>query len=215
VTPEIGARPIVAVFARAPVLGQVKTRLARTLGDAAALDVHRMLLDRTLGIVADVGEVDAELWLDGARDLLPACALPVFAQSDGDLGARMLAVIEDIAARGRPAIVIGCDCPVLDADYVRAARDALAHGADVVIGPVEDGGYILIGMREPIPRLLLDMTWSTERVCAETLARADALGLRTSVLARLWDIDDAADLDRWKALQASATPDRKSSQSWK
>jgi uncharacterized protein len=122
-------------------------------------------------------------------------------------------VIADITGRGRPAIVVGSDCPVLDGDYLRAARAALMQGADVVIGPVEDGGYILIGMHEPIPQLLLGMTWSTATVFAETLARAEAAGLRTAVLQPLWDIDDAADLNRWHRAPAATTPDQKSSRS--
>ena len=84
---------------------------------------------------------------------------------------------------------------------------ALADGADVVIGPVEDGGYVLIGMSRPRPELLLQMTWSTVSVHAETLRRAEGAGLHTIVLPQLWDVDDAAGLHRWREWE-TVKPDR-------
>jgi uncharacterized protein len=196
--------PLIAVFARAPVLGRIKTRLALTVGAEAALQIHSELLDRTLKIVTSVDGVDAELWLDGSAEQPAVYGVPVRAQREGDLGQRMLAVIADITRRGRSAIIVGSDCPVLDAGYVQAARDALVQGCDAVLGPVEDGGYILIGMSRPIPELMVDMTWSTPTVYAETLARAGALGLNVVSLRTLWDIDNAADLDRWRQMLAQA-----------
>jgi rSAM/selenodomain-associated transferase 1 len=190
---------VVAVFARAPVLGRIKTRLALTVGAEAALQIHSELLERTLCVVTNVDGVDVELWLDGAGQLA-AHGVPIHAQGEGDLGQRMLAVIADVNRRGRSAIIVGSDCPVLDAGYVEAARDALMQGCDAVLGPVEDGGYILIGMSRPIPELMVDMTWSTPTVYAETLARASALGLNVVSLRTLWDIDNAADLARWRTM---------------
>jgi hypothetical protein len=172
------------------------------VGEDVALQVHRELLDRTLRTATDVVGVDLELWLDGPRDRVVTHGVPVRAQSEGDLGQRMLAVVADVHRRGRPAIIVGSDCPVLDAGYIRAAVDALTHGCDVVLGPVEDGGYVLIGMCRPIPELLLDMTWSTPSVYADTLARAATLGLTVVSLRTLWDVDNAADLDRWRGIPA-------------
>jgi uncharacterized protein len=180
-----------------PALGRVKTRLARVVGDVAALELQRVLLERTLRAVIE-SALDAELWIDGDPLGLPPHPFPVRTQCDGDLGERMFEVCADIGARGHAAIVIGSDCPVLDATYLHSAAAALADGADVVIGPVEDGGYVLIGMSRPRPELLLRMTWSTPSVHSETLARAKAAGLRTVVLEQLWDVDDAAGLRRWR-----------------
>jgi glycosyltransferase A (GT-A) superfamily protein (DUF2064 family) len=115
----------------------------------------------------------------------------------------LLAVCADIAARNRAPIVIGSDCPVLDAEYLQSAAETLAGGADAVIGPVADGGYVLIGMARPYPELFLRMTWSTPTVHAQTLQRAAAAGLRTVVLRELWDVDDAAGLRRWRELESS------------
>jgi uncharacterized protein len=197
------ARPVIAVFARAPRLGHVKTRLAVAVGEAAALDAHRRLLERTLAVVARVTEADCELWLDAAFEL-PSTVLQRL-QPAGDLGTRMLAVIEDVARRGRSVIVLGSDCPVLDDDYLRRALATLARN-DVVLGPVEDGGYILIGMHRPLPELLLGMRWSQPRVAADTLARAQRLGVTVGVLEALWDLDDEADWARWRGLPENRQP---------
>src|SRR5262249_27929969 len=153
--------PVVAVFARAPVLGRTKTRLALTVGADTALRIHAELLDRTLRLVTSVDGIDAELWLDGSADRLTGYGVSLHAQCDGDLGPAALAVIGEFNRPGRPAILVGSDCPVVDAGYLLAARDALMRGCDVVVGPVEDGGYILIGMSRPIRELMVGMTWST------------------------------------------------------
>ncbi len=118
----------------------------------------------------------------------------------------MLAVCSDIVERNGAPIVVGSDCPVLDAAYLRSAADALTR-ADVVIGPVADGGYVLIGMLRAHAELFLRMTWSTATVHAETLRRAEAIGLRTVVLSELWDVDDAAGLRRWREMDPT-TPGR-------
>jgi|KBSSwiStaDraftv2_1062776.scaffolds.fasta_scaffold379842_2 rSAM/selenodomain-associated transferase 1 len=160
------------------------------------------MLERTLRTLTD-SKLDAEVWIDGDSDTLPPHPFAVRAQPAGDLGERMLAACTHIAARNRTPIVIGSDCPVLDAGYLHAAAEALARGADVVTGPVADGGYVLIGMTRPRPELFLHMTWSVATVHSQTLQRAEALGLRTVVLRELWDVDDAAGLQRWRELEAS------------
>lgn len=188
---------VVAIFARAPELGKVKTRLADSVGELIALDAHRALLNRTIDVVASSGFA-AEIWLDGDPRALPAQTLPIRPQCAGDLGTRMLHTIADITARGRPAIIVGSDCPVIDEQYLRDAVRSLEH-ADVVIGPVEDGGYVLIGMSRLHASLFVDMTWSTPTVFAESLRRAEAAGLTTVVLGQLWDVDDGAGWQRWQS----------------
>lgn len=189
-----------------PSIGRVKTRLARVVGDVAALELQRVMLERTLRAVVESG-LAAELWVDGDPGGLPPHPFEVHRQRTGDLGERMLAVCADIAARKRAPIVIGSDCPTLDAVYLLMAAAALRSGADVVTGPVADGGYVLIGMARAYPELFERVTWSTSSVHAQTLERAAASGLRTVVLKELWDVDDAAGLRRWRELEA-ATPGR-------
>jgi rSAM/selenodomain-associated transferase 1 len=201
--------PLVAIFTRGCERGRVKSRLAQTVGEDAALDAHRALVRHTFDAVAS-SALDAEVWLDGAADALPTHGFDVHMQPPGDLGARMLAAIADVAARGHAAIVVGSDSPVLDAAYLQRAAAAL-RDADVVIGPVEDGGYVLIGMHVAQPTLFTAMPWSTSSVFAETLRRSAAARLRCVMLETLWDVDDESGWRRWQALRAAATADRRSS----
>ncbi len=186
----------VAVFVRAPELGKVKTRLARVLGEAAALEAYVDLVEGTLGTL-EAGAFNCELWFEGERnDYLRRWqsdyGLAAFEQPKTDLGGRMLAAI---AAGAK--VVVGSDIPVLDAAYVEEALARLAR-ADVVLGPVEDGGYCLIGMNEPHPGLFRSIEWSTGRVIEQTLSRAAAAGLKVALLDTLWDVDDHADYVRWR-----------------
>ncbi len=208
-TPDADSSTVVAVFARAPELGKVKTRLAVSVGEVIALDAHRALLTRTIDVVALSGFV-GEIWLDGDASALLAPRLPIRQQCPGDLGTRMLHTITDITARGRSAIIVGSDCPIVDQQYLRDAVAALEH-ADVVIGPVEDGGYVLIGMSRPHACLFGDMAWSTPTVFAETLRRAATAGLSSVVLGKLWDVDDGAGWQRWQAMAGLATQTPQSS----
>lgn len=188
----------VAVFVRAPEPGKVKTRLARSLGEAAALQAYVELVEGTLGAL-EGGTFDCELWFDGApndrlRRWRSDRVLPAFKQPETDLGGRMLAAV----AAG-VKVVVGSDIPALDASYVEEALAKLAR-ADAVLGPVEDGGYCLIGMNEPHPELFRSIEWSTDTVMEQTLRRAAAAGIDVALLDTLWDVDDYADYVRWRKM---------------
>lgn len=188
----------VAVFVRAPELGKVKTRLARVLGEAAALQAYVELVEGTLGALEE-GAFDCELWFDGPpNDHLQRWrsdhVLPAFKQPETDLGGRMLAAVVAGAK-----VVVGSDIPALDVAYVEAALARLAR-ADAVLGPVEDGGYCLIGMNEPHPELFRSIEWSTDSVVDQTLRRAATAGIEVALLDTLWDVDDYADYVRWRKM---------------
>ena len=192
-------RSRVAVFARAPELGRVKTRLAGVVGEAAALDAYVELVEGTLRALKE-GAFDCELWFDGAhndhvRRWQSDYSLPAFRQPKADLGARMLA-----ALKAGVKVVVGTDIPVLDATYVEEAFSMLAQ-ADAVLGPVEDGGYCLVGMNAPHPELFRSIAWSTDSVVEQTLHRAAAAGLEIALLDTLWDVDDHPDYVRWRESQ--------------
>lgn len=195
----------VAVFARAPVRGTVKTRLAAVLGHDLALAVHRKLLRETLFNVLDSDSYTVELWLAGDPASLAAepdtLNVVLRQQVEGDLGERMLAAITQLTEAGCAAIIIGCDCPLMSRDYICAAVAAL-RDHDLVVGPSEDGGYTLIGMCRPIAELFVDMTWSVRSVLKETLRRAAELDLQVARLDTLWDVDTVADWRRWRASSA-------------
>jgi uncharacterized protein len=116
---------------------------------------------------------------------------------DGDLGVRMLAAIAAFNSRG---LVIGTDCPALTADHVRKAAGILREGNDVVVIPVEDGGYALIGMQAAQPALFSRMRWGTAEVMNETRRRLRRLRLSWEEPFRLWDLDLPEDLDRLRGL---------------
>lgn len=192
----------VALFARIPERGAVKTRLAAAIGGDAALAVHCELLRWTLERIVPGQGYRLELWLAGDVDRfdMDHGAARVRRQCAGDLGVRMLDAIRVITRRGQRAIVIGSDCPLMSGDYLRAAIAAL-QSCDVVLGPSEDGGYALIGMCRPVPELFEAMTWGVATVCAETRHRARALGLSVIELETVWDVDTVADWRRWCALR--------------
>ena len=184
---------------RAPELGKVKTRLARVLGEPAALQAYVELVEGALEALEE-GVFDCELWFDGPQnDRLRRWrsdhVLPAFKQPETDLGGRMLAAV----AAG-VKVVVGSDVPALDAAYVEEALARLAR-ADAVIGPVEDGGYCLIGMNQPHPELFRSIEWSTDSVLEQTLERAAAAGLDVALLDTLWDVDDYADYVRWRKMK--------------
>jgi rSAM/selenodomain-associated transferase 1 len=189
----------IAILAKAPLPGLAKTRLMPALGADGAASLQARLIERivTTAQVAAVGPVTLWAAPDHHHPVFQTIAallgVALAVQPDGDLGARMMAAI---AAAGGPAIVVGTDCPTLTPEHLHAAARALADGVDVVVVPVDDGGYGLIGMRQPAPALLADMTWSTSSVMAETRRRLIRLGLSWREPARLWDIDVPADLER-------------------
>jgi rSAM/selenodomain-associated transferase 1 len=120
-------------------------------------------------------------------------------QDEGDLGARMERLFERAFELGEAwVILIGADTPHLPSARLAEARTALQEGADVVLGPAEDGGYYLIGLRQPAPTLLHDMEWSSPTVLQHTLTRAEAEGLRVNLLPIERDIDTPDDLS-WLA----------------
>ncbi|MDE0349767.1 MAG: TIGR04283 family arsenosugar biosynthesis glycosyltransferase [Gammaproteobacteria bacterium] len=193
---EAPERSRVAVFARAPERGRVKTRLVPALGLDGAYDAHVELAETTLAAVAK-GDFDAELWYAGVRNAgLVAWGerfgLRLVEQPDADLGERMLA-----ALRAGARVVVGTDIPRMSAEYIEDALRRLDH-ADVVLGPVEDGGYCLIAMDAPHASLFRGIEWGGADVLERTLAWAVDAGLRVELLDTLWDVDDAEDHARWR-----------------
>jgi rSAM/selenodomain-associated transferase 1 len=199
------------VFAREPVEGRVKTRLIPALGATAATEIYRRLLARTLQAAAGATVDRVEVWLDRApesaifRDRLVARGFSVHVQPDTDLGQRMLTALRDGLDRADHVVLIGSDCPSLDAAYLEPAFASLmAH--DVVIGPTIDGGYILLGMRHAEPAVFDGISWSTPQVLAQTRGRLQQLGLSWEELAHQCDIDEAADLDGFPELADGLVP---------
>ena len=191
----------VAVMAKAPMVGAVKTRLVPALGAVDAVDLCRCMLLDTLDLVRGVAAARALAFA-------PAEARPWFAetapdfglipQTGRDLGERMAAVFTTLFAGGAgPVVLVGADAPTLPSDFITRALAALqVGGADVALVPVEDGGYCLVGLAAPQPALFAGIPWSTAEVLTRTLRHASALRLRTVTLPSWWDVDTPADVRR-------------------
>ena len=195
----------VVVFAKAPRAGAVKTRLCPPLSPAAAARLSRcFLLDALDRVQALSGVTPAVAYAPRSARPFFAAARPgmmLVPQGGGDLGARMARVVERLLGRGFAAVlVLGTDSPTLPRAHLRAAVRLLGRAdADGVIGPSEDGGYYLIGLRAPCPALFTGVAWGTSRVLAQTLARARRAGRRLRLLPRWYDVDTLADLRRLAA----------------
>jgi rSAM/selenodomain-associated transferase 1 len=194
----------IAVFARAPVAGRAKTRLVPMLGEAGAAALHRALLRKTLRCAADARAMDAGLGqvrLCCTPDILhpefAACAaefdVALEAQSDGDLGERMLSAF---ATSASPLILVGSDCPMITPQLLSRCALELRQGRDAVFLPAEDGGYALVGLRRAEPAVFQGMQWSTAEVMKETRARLRRQGLSWSEPAIVWDVDRPQDVAR-------------------
>lgn len=201
----------IAVFARAPEAGVAKTRLIPALGPFGAARLQRQLTQRAVHTAhqADLGPVI--LWCAPNpqhrffRALRKRAGVECRGQPGGDLGRRMLHAFRTHCERG-PLLLIGTDCPALRPDDLRLAAQALRDGDDAVIFPAEDGGYVLIGLRQPQPTLFEGIAWGTESVMEDTRARLRAAGATWREPRTLWDVDRPADLARLAALWQNEAP---------
>ncbi len=194
----------VAVFAKAPIPGQAKTRMLPRLGAEGAADLQRGLLRRTLVTAFNAGVGPVSLWCT------PSCRHPVFVahrdewgvslhlQQGVELGARMLHAFSELCPRG-PVLLVGTDCPALTVATLQRAAEVLRTGKDAVFLPAEDGGYVLVGLRKPEPLLFQNMAWGSDRVMVETRQRLLLLGSSWEEPETLWDVDRPEDLDRLRA----------------
>ena len=192
------------VVAKQPAAGQTKTRLCPPLLSDAAAALYACFLRDTLDVMRQVPNVERSIVFlpEAARDYFSALApdMQLSLQQGDDLGARLdhlLAVA--LEAGASQAVVMDSDSPTLPAEYLVQAFDALNGPSDVVLGPCEDGGYYLIGLKRPQPRLLRDVQMSTPHVVRDTLALAEQLGLKVALLPTWYDVDTAAELDRLRA----------------
>ncbi len=193
------------LFLKVPRLGQVKTRLAKRIGDAAALDAYRCVLETVLRTVRHFEEVELRFTPEEGENELKPWLRPSWRakpQGSGDLGARLLRAFSEAFAGGASrVVVIGSDCPYLTQTDIADAWERLRSN-DLVLGPSLDGGYWLIGLRQLVPELFQGIRWGTETVLSQTRHVAERLGLRYSLLRPLSDVDTA---DDWHAFLQSSS----------
>lgn len=190
----------VAVMAKAPVAGRVKTRLSPLLGPSGCAHLQRLLIRQTCAVVGASGLplfvfLDDPQWGSGDDRALSDGAR-VRRQADGHLGQRMLAAVRQVhREQPGPVLVIGTDAPTLTSELLTIAATALRGDLDAVLGPALDGGYYLIGLSRPLPAVLsIDpRLWGGDQVRAATQRQLDTLGARWKLLAPLRDLDTPAD----------------------
>jgi uncharacterized protein len=204
----------ISVLLKYPSLGTVKTRLAREIGDVAALGAYQEMVKATLSnlpvqetvchVFAAPPEKLAAMatWFaENSPDFRCAALLP---QPLGDLGARLWSAAEHAWAAGAATVtLVGTDCPAIAPCHYKQAWSALADGADVVFGPAEDGGYYLQAMARPFPELFQNIPWSQPHTLAAVLDKCAALGLKVARLEPLEDLDDLPSWQRWLSARQS------------
>jgi rSAM/selenodomain-associated transferase 1 len=197
-----GCANALIVMARYPEPGMVKTRLAASIGDAGAAEIYRAFL-RDLGARLPGHRSWVLRWAfepAGSRFCVElAAGADAFAQVEGSLGARMLAAM----ARGlrdgaRHVVLIGSDVPHVPLSILEEAFGRLSGGADLVLGPAEDGGYYLIGARS-VPAVFEGIRWGGPDVLAATLAAARRRGIEPELLETQYDVDDVGTVGRLEA----------------
>ncbi|HIK44255.1 MAG TPA: TIGR04282 family arsenosugar biosynthesis glycosyltransferase, partial [Leptolyngbyaceae cyanobacterium M65_K2018_010] len=195
------------LLARYPQPGQVKTRLIPALGAEGAAQVYRQLAEHTVAqgrILQSQRSLALNLWYTGATEAAMQTwlgeGLIYQAQPQGDLGDRLTAAFRFAFDQGYgSAIAVGTDCPGLNAGILEQGFTALENHP-LVLGPAQDGGYYLIGLKQLWPRLFQGIAWSTASVLAQTLAQARQLGLTPAFLPTLTDVDRPEDLAAWQPI---------------
>ena len=184
------SRHKLAVFTKSLDSVSVKSRLAQKIGRDVAHRCYSVLVCATLQCAHSF---DAVVYVDGCvEDSKWLQGLPYRQQIEGDLGQRMLACFYDGIT-----VLVGGDCPLVSVEYIQEAVDSLSNH-DLVLGPTEDGGYVLIGMTKPYRSLFEHIPWSTAAVFEATMNRALSLDLKVRCLPRVWDVDSVDDFRRWQ-----------------
>ena len=202
---------ILVIFTRSPMPGKVKTRLIPKLDAYGAARLQRDMalhvINTGRGLMQDM---DVEIHYDGEDQAsirhLAGGDIPVKHQAEGDLGQRMFNSFCCMFERNyKRMVLIGSDCPLITIQTLRQSFDMLGS-YDCVLGPARDGGYYLIGLKQPNKDLFTDIFWGGSRVFAETIARAESNGLAAARLETLPDIDRPEDITIWKELYCRETP---------
>jgi len=187
---------LLIIFAKNARAGHVKTRLAETIGDEQALVIYRELVDIAAKTIEQVNVPYIVYYSDDSRSLdrLSAGAVDTKTQVGKDLGERMFNAFTDCFALGYQRIVlIGTDCPTLTNTHIQQAFNSL-NDTSVVLGPAEDGGYYLIGLKMAVAELFEGVNWSSPTVLRETIERCTQQHFTFSLLPTLRDLDTFADL---------------------
>ena len=186
----------------------VKTRLANDLGIERALEAHIQLSNNVASNLLQVSQCDYLLCLDrvaevsgedwGIFEKSLRGRLPHTLQQGEQLGDRMAAAFRDALVNYTRAVIVGSDCPAVSTQYVEQAFELL-ETKDLVLGPAEDGGYVLVGLRRFVPEIFKGIRWGGETVLRDTLERAAKANCSVACLDECWDVDTIEDYRRWRS----------------
>jgi uncharacterized protein len=196
----------ILIFAKAPIPGLAKTRLIPALGAEGAAELQAELVRRTLSTACGAALAPVACWCapDPSHPLFgrlaQALPLTLHPQSGADLGARLHQALAETLQTAQYALLTGSDIPALKGRHLQQALSWLHQGEEAVLGPAEDGGYWLLGLRRPAPALFDGVPWGSDRVLTVTRQRLNHLGWRWRELETLWDLDRPADLARYRGL---------------
>jgi hypothetical protein len=198
---------VLLVFAKAPVSGDVNTRLIPHIGVDKATLLQEELIHSRLKTFTEADVCHVQLWCspDCNNNFFNKCQevydVALFKQEGADLGARMSSAIKQSLEKFKHVVVIGTDAPALGINQIEEAINVLKNGDEIVLVPAEDGGYVLIGMNKHYSEIFLTVPWSTDRVLRKTRGNIIALGLKYHELDECWDIDRPEDYDRYLELR--------------
>lgn len=203
------------IFSKAPVPGYVKTRLTPPLSKSFAANLHSYMLEQTVKLAqqSNLSSVDLYCAPDIEHDFFKYLerqySVNLKPQSGIDLGERMFNALNDALNTHISVVLTGTDCPAMQVDYLQQAFEKLAtNNIDIVIGPVEDGGYALIGATKINRQLFENIDWSTDRVFTQSIEKINQLGWKYHTLDTLWDLDTPADLQRLPENYLQQIPER-------
>lgn len=196
----MGTRCILCVFAKPPRSGEAKTRLAAKVGEVSAAELAQAFLLDTFALVSSLTWARTVIaTTDGTPNDLGLPGRPsIWLQGDGDLGERLERILRRALAEADVAIAIGADTPGLPERLLGEAPRALAK-ADAVLGPSEDGGFYLLGLKQCPEGLLAGLPWSEPTTGAATLSRLAERGLAVTTLEPWFDVDRPEDLARLRS----------------
>lgn len=206
---------ILVIMAKEPKAGKVKTRLYPALTTRQAAELYRcFLIDKIAAanrLKEEIKEIDLALAFDPstAQKFFQKLAPPwikLVPQSGGDLGDRLTNLFDDFFGYGFDQVVIAdSDSPTLPLDYLGQSF-RLLELADAVLGPSQDGGYYLIGLRKSHPELFQNIAWSTREVLEHTITQAEKHHLKTELLPQWYDVDTPQELQKLQSEIAESTP---------
>lgn len=196
----ISSRRRLLVFAKAPIPGRVKTRLLSVLSPLAAAKLHMAMIHETLYLACQSELASVELWIDQDHPFFESCKkdfpISLKRQTGTDLGIRMHRGFSQTLRHCSSAVIIGTDCTAMEQRHLKETFSALEGGRDIVLGPAEDGGYVLIAARRTHSALFNNVSWGSSRVMSQTRNKLQQLGWSWTELEPLWDVDRPHDLLR-------------------